>query len=115
VRGSGVEVVATVAPTATPDPFASDRISCTPEVLANKEARLKALLDVRSRYRPILMEIPGVGGVGIGDERVDGVRIFDQPVIIVFVDEADVDDRIPQTIEGCPVDQQVLQVELVEG
>ena len=97
----------TPVPTPTPDPFASDRISCTEFVMANKEVHVKALLDVFSRYESKLKAIPGVHGVGIGDERVDGVRIFSQLVIIVLLDEADVDDRIPQTIEGCGVDQQV--------
>jgi hypothetical protein len=109
-----VAAVALLARASCGGPFSSGRNSCTESVIADREMHIEALLDVFSRYESKLKAIPGVHGVEIGDERINFVAI-DHLVIIVVVDEADVDDRIPQTIEGCGVDQQVLRVKLVEG
>ena len=116
--GPGVEVVATVAPTATATrvpvptatagPFESDRISCTPEVLADRSRVGVVMTEVMERYLQAFASIPGVGGVGIGVLVENGVAITRLGIKIHFdtaFDDISPEYResIPAFVEGCPV------------
>ena len=102
--GPGVEVVAT----ATPDPFASDRIRCTPEVVADRDWHIDVLIEVWHAYKDDLKVNTGVIGAGVGNTReADGREGV--PAIIVVVhavlEPGEVDPRtlLPTVLQGCEV------------
>jgi hypothetical protein len=115
--GPGVEVVPTVAPTATPNPFASDRVSCTVGV----RPTIEVLKEVKDRYRDRIFGIEGVNGLGVGQILENGERSHDKRGILVVVDLAQSQfiesalERLPETIEGCTVSVEVARSELVSS
>jgi hypothetical protein len=95
-------------PTATPDPFASDQISCTPEVLGNRLQLATVLGEVYDRYRSSLAALPGTMGMGVGSIQKDGVSTSEQGIVIYFdvdfdSEEPQYRELVPTTLEGCPV------------
>ena len=68
---------------------------------------------VQAKYSDMLMSKPHVQGVGVGLATKDG-QFTDQIAIVVMVDEkvpADQlapEDRLPDELEGIPVDVQVM-------
>ena len=101
---------ATATPEPTPDPFASDRVSCTEEVLADpdrhydvspevlrryrpalkaravadRKRHIDVLADVMKRYKAALESSPAVIGVGVGEVRWEAGRGTLRPGIIVL-------------------------------
>ena len=84
-------------------------ISCTEEVVADRERHIEVLIEVKTRHQIELSKIPGVVGIGAGWAHEDGKRNRDVLTINVGVspdtldDEADPWDLVPSTIEGCKV------------
>ena len=99
---------ATATPEPTPDPFASDRISCTEEVTANREAYFDALEEVKERYSDrFSQEIPDVT-VEVArhpdwTHEWEGRSLVERYGIRLHVRDSDSLDLIPDSIEGCPV------------
>lgn len=122
---SGVELVsvestvasptATVVTVPTAGPFNSDRISCTPEVVADPLVHNEVLKNVVRRFHDQLRFIPGVIGLGTTNLNTE-IGGYDLAIQIHF-DKAVHDKEpdsvllIPSTIEGCRVNVKVI----VEG
>ena len=103
---------ATATPEPTPDPFASDRISCTEEVLTDPIRHNEILKEVLRRHQQALGAIPGVHGFGIGVVRKDGVDTGERGIKVGFDIELDAKDPeakslIPSSLEGCQVHLEV--------
>jgi hypothetical protein len=70
---------------------------------------LQRAIEVQARHTDALMEKPHVVGVAVGTKQVDGVDTGEM-CLIVMVDEKVPDeqlnpeDRIPEEIDGVPVD-----------
>ena len=126
--------VATAMPEPTPDPFASNRISCTEEVMADRETHLVVLKGVKKRYSGAFWSIPGVVGVGIGVLRVPPVKSDVLGINVAFdyktfqsafnprsmvqppvESEDDPRGRIPPFLEGCSIYPLIINLESVLG
>ncbi|MBM3948233.1 MAG: hypothetical protein FJ312_03145 [SAR202 cluster bacterium] len=102
-----------------PDPFASDRVSCTEQVKNSPSIHSEVLKEARERYREALRAVEGVVGLGIG-YVYEGAKRTDGIGIIVYASGKRVaeglpnpDDSIPDVIEGCTIDVQFTDPELV--
>jgi hypothetical protein len=103
---------ATATPESTPDPFASNRVSCTREVVADRERHLEVLNDIVERYESAIYAIEGVNGIGAGPVRISGEKTGDHGIIVLVPSQfprelPDPRDAIPTTIEGCIVNVQI--------
>jgi hypothetical protein len=78
----------------------------TDQPLGGRDARL---IDVRTRHEAELMRYPNVVGIADG-VRMRGGKPTGQPAIVVYVerkvprDDLAERDRLPEEIEGVPVD-----------
>ncbi|MBM3945097.1 MAG: hypothetical protein FJ317_06365 [SAR202 cluster bacterium] len=108
-------LAALAAACATPEPslsqFASDRISCTPEEMADTRRHQEVLLEVRDRYRNELVGLPHAIGAGVGLLADKNGELTKEIGIVVGYRKEDVErlgtaatiDRLPKTLEGCKV------------
>lgn len=102
-----LKATATVVPVPTAGPFDSDRVSCTPEVVADRLRHNEVLKEVQHRYSDRLFEVPGVFGFGISSIRdeVNGHTLAIRVSFDVELHDKDPESvlLVPTTIEGCKI------------
>ncbi|MCU0496367.1 MAG: hypothetical protein MUF87_03330 [Anaerolineae bacterium] len=69
------------------------------------------LTEIQTRYLEMLMSKPNVIGVGIGKRKRSGVYLEEVCIVVMVTqkvpfDQLHPEDRIPQMIEGIPIDVQ---------
>ena len=110
VAGSNGE---TIERAISPTPVVwGEQISCTAEVVADRDQHFNVLRNVRETYRLQIHEIPGVDGSGIGavyesGEKTDAIGIvihFDDAVYAASPSSLTL---IPMFIEGCRVSVEI--------
>ena len=88
-------------------------ISCTEEVVADRDRHVEVLFEVRERHElGSLLAVEGVWGLGVGRVRKDGKNTGELGIIVhayrqAAPNGADPWDAIPSMIEGCIVNLQV--------
>ena len=109
------------AETSASNQWGEGTISCTEEVVADRERHIEVLIEVKTRHQIELSKIPGVVGIGAGWAIEDGKSNRDVLAIRVGLSpeafEAEIDSRglIPMTIEGCKVSVYLTDTEPVGG
>jgi len=76
-----------------------------------KKLRMTQIQSIQDRYTDLLMSKPHVIGVGAGMQQRGGKPTGEMALVVmvdqkVATDDLDTNDRIPNHIEGVPVDVQ---------
>ncbi len=98
----GVLVVSALLAGCTPPSLGPDQLTPAPVVTSSPASDIRTVLD---EHREELMRLPGVVGVGNGQDETTG-----EPVIVVLLAEPtpDLEKALPQKLDGYPVKPRVV-------